>query len=300
MNTVPISVVIPTFNREDKIIKAISSVLTQTFRPKEIIIVDDGSTDSTIFKIGETFPNSFGGIRILSLEHKGVSHARNRGVEKASGDWIAFLDSDDEWLPEKLERQWKYCEKHPETKILQSQEIWIRNGRRVNPPVHLSKKNGWIFEQSLEFCSVTPSSVLLKKDLYEKQGGMDERLPACEDYDLWLRITSKTPVALLNEFLLVRYGGHKDQLSVRYPAMDRFRIYSIIKLLNSNLLNEEQQNRAEKVLSIKWEILRQGRIKRNSWSEDLDFLLYSVMKDGLASSSGIRIQQFLLESRNWI
>lgn len=297
MNTV--SVVIPTFNREDKVIKAISSVLAQTFQPKEIIVVDDGSTDSTIFKIQETFPNSFDGIRIFSLEHKGVSHARNRGVEKAAGDWIAFLDSDDEWLPEKLERQWKYCEKHPETEIIQSQEIWIRNGKRVNTPVHLSKKNGWIFEQSLEFCSVTPSSVLLKKDLYENLGGMDEKLPACEDYDFWLRITSKTPVVLLNEFLLVRYGGHKDQLSVRYPAMDRFRIYSIIKLLNSNLLNEWQRNCAEKILSVKWGILRQGRIKRNSWNEEFDFLLRSVTKDGLASSSGIRIQQFLLENKNW-
>lgn len=297
MNT--ISVVIPTFNREDKVIKAISSVLAQTFRPKEIIVVDDGSMDSTISKIQETFPNPSDRIQILSLVHKGVSHARNRGVEKASGDWIAFLDSDDEWLPEKLERQWKYCEKHPETEIIQSQEIWIRNGKRVNPPAYLSKRNGWIFEQSLEFCSVTPSSVLLKKDLYENQGGMDERLPACEDYDLWLRITSKTPVALLNEFLLVRYGGHKDQLSVRYPAMDRFRIYSIIKLLNSNLLDEGQRNRAEEILSVKWGILRQGRIKRNSWSEELDFLLRSVTEDGLASSSGIRIQQFLLENKNW-
>ncbi|MDI7218621.1 glycosyltransferase [Leptospira santarosai] len=294
-----ISVVIPTFNREDKIIKAISSVLAQTLRPKEIIVADDGSTDSTVSKIQETFSNSYDGIRILFLEHKGVSHARNRGVENATGDWIAFLDSDDEWLPEKLERQWKYCEKHPETEILQSQEIWIRNGKRVNPPVYLSKKDGWIFEQSLEFCSVTPSSVLLKKDLYENRGGMDERLPACEDYDLWLRITPKTPVALLNEFLLVRYGGHGDQLSARYPAMDRFRIYSIIKLLNSNLLDEKQRDCAEKILSAKWEILRQGRIKRNSWSEELDFLLEEVLRDGLHSKSGNRLKEFLLKNLEW-
>ncbi|AVQ13210.1 Glycosyltransferase-like protein, family 2 [Leptospira santarosai] len=294
-----ISVVIPTFNREDKIIKAISSVLVQTLRPKEIIVVDDGSTDSTVSKIQETFSNSYDGIRILSLEHKGVSHARNRGVENATGDWIAFLDSDDEWLPEKLERQWEYCEKHPETEILQSQEIWIRNGKRVNPPVYLSKKDGWIFEQSLEFCSVTPSSVLLKKDLYKNRGGMDEKLPSCEDYDLWLRITPKTPVALLNEFLLVRYGGHGDQLSARYQAMDRFRIYSIIKLLSSNLLDEKQRNYAEKILYVKWEILRQGRIKRNAWSEELDFLLEEVLRDGLHSKSGNRLKEFLLKNLEW-
>ncbi|EMY76643.1 glycosyltransferase-like protein, family 2 [Leptospira weilii serovar Ranarum str. ICFT] len=300
MNSVPISVVIPTFNRENKVLKAISSVLKQTLPPQEIIVVDDGSTDATISKIRETFFDSFDDIQILTLEHKGVSHARNRGVERAAGDWIAFLDSDDEWLPEKLERQWKVCEKNPETKILQSQEIWIRNGKRVHPPLRLAKKSGWIFEPSLEFCGVTPSSVLLKKELYESQGGMDEELPACEDYDLWLRITSQTPVVLLDEPLLVRYGGHEDQLSFRYPAMDRFRIYSILKLLTSNLPNETQRSLTERILFIKWGVLRQGRVKRNSWNEELDLLLDGVLKEGLNSSFGIRMKEFLLGNQNWV
>ncbi|EMK18420.1 glycosyltransferase-like protein, family 2 [Leptospira kirschneri str. 200803703] len=297
MNDVPISVVIPTYNREIKILNAISSVLKQTFSPKEIIVVDDGSTDTTVFKIQETFSDK---VQILSLEHKGVSHARNWGVENANEEWIAFLDSDDEWLSEKLEKQWKHIKEHPETEILQSQEIWIRNGKRVNPPVRLLKKDGDIFEQSLEFCSVTPSSVLLKKELYQNQGGMDEKLPACEDYDLWLRITSQIPVALLDEFLLVRYGGHKDQLSFLYPAMDRFRIYSILKLLSSNLLNQAQRRLSEQKLFIKWEVLRQGSIKRNNWKKELDFLLDSVLKEGLDSYFGIQMQEFLLENQNWI
>ncbi|EMN02331.1 glycosyltransferase-like protein, family 2 [Leptospira noguchii str. 1993005606] len=297
MNNVPISVVIPTYNRENKILNSISSVLKQTLPPKEIIVVDDGSTDATVSKIQETFSDK---VQILLLEHKGVSHARNRGVENASGDWIAFLDSDDEWLFEKLEKQWKHIEEHPETEILQSQEIWIRNGRKVNPPTRLSKKDGDIFEQSLEFCSVTPSSVLLKKELYQNQGGMDEKLLACEDYDLWLRITSQTTVVLLDEFLLVRYGGHKDQLSFQYPAMDRFRIYSILKLLSSHLLNQTQRRLAEQNLFIKWEVLRQGRIKRNNWKEELDLILDSVLKEGFDSYFGIQMQEFLLENQNWI
>lgn len=297
MNNVPISVVIPTYNRENKILNSISSVLKQTLPPKEIIVVDDGSTDATVSKIQETFSDK---VQILLLEHKGVSHARNRGVENASGDWIAFLDSDDEWLSEKLERQWKHIEEHPETEILQSQEIWIRNGRKVNPPTRLSKKDGDIFEQSLEFCSVTPSSVLLKKELYQNQGGMDEKLLACEDYDLWLRITSQTTVVLLDEFLLVRYGGHKDQLSFQYPAMDRFRIYSILKLLSSHLLNQTQRRLAEQNLFIKWEVLRQGRIKRNNWKEELDLILDSVLKEGFDSYFGIQMQEFLLKNQNWI
>ncbi|EQA73050.1 glycosyltransferase family 2 protein [Leptospira noguchii] len=297
MNNVPISVVIPTYNRENKILNAISSVLKQTLPPKEIIVVDDGSTDTTVSKIQEKFSDK---IQILLLEHKGVSHARNRGVENATGDWIAFLDSDDEWLSEKLEKQWKHIEEHPETEILQSQEIWIRNGRKVNPPTRLSKRDGDIFEQSLEFCSVTPSSVLLKKELYQNQGGMDEKLLACEDYDLWLRITSQTTVVLLDEFLLVRYGGHKDQLSFQYPAMDRFRIYSILKLLSSHLLNQTQRRLAEQNLFIKWGVLRQGRVKRNNWKEELDLILDSVLKEGLDSYFGIQMQEFLLENQNWI
>ncbi|EMS85863.1 glycosyltransferase family 2 protein [Leptospira noguchii] len=297
MNNVPISVVIPTYNRENKILNSISSVLKQTLPPKEIIVVDDGSTDATVSKIQETFSDK---VQILLLEHKGVSHARNRGVENASGDWIAFLDSDDEWLSEKLEKQWKHIEEHPKTEILQSQEIWIRNGRKVNPPTRLSKKDGDIFEQSLEFCSVTPSSVLLKKELYQNQGGMDEKLLACEDYDLWLRITSQTTVVLLDEFLLVRYGGHKDQLSFQYPAMDRFRIYSILKLLSSHLLNQTQRRLAEQNLFIKWEVLRQGRIKRNNWKEELDLILDSVLKEGFDSYFGIQMQEFLLKNQNWI
>ncbi|EMI61005.1 glycosyltransferase [Leptospira noguchii] len=297
MNNVPISVVIPTYNRENKILNSISSVLKQTLPPKEIIVVDDGSTDATVSKIQETFSDK---VQILLLEHKGVSHARNRGVENASGDWIAFLDSDDEWLSEKLEKQWKHIEEHPKTEILQSQEIWIRNGRKVNPPTRLSKKDGDIFEQSLEFCSVTPSSVLLKKELYQNQGGMDEKLLACEDYDLWLRITSQTTVVLLDEFLLVRYGGHKDQLSFQYPAMDRFRIYSILKLLSSHLLNQTQRQLAEQNLFIKWEVLRQGRIKRNNWKEELDLILDSVLKEGFDSYFGIQMQEFLLKNQNWI
>ncbi|EMG13437.1 hypothetical protein LEP1GSC151_2263 [Leptospira interrogans serovar Grippotyphosa str. LT2186] len=129
---------------------------------------------------------------------------------------------------------------------------------------------------------------------------MDERLPACEDYDLWLRLTSQTTVALLDEFLLVRYGGHKDQLSFQYPAMDRFRIYSILKLLSSHLLNQAQRRLAEQKLFIKWEVLRQGRVKRNNWKEELDFLLDSVMIEGLDSYFGIQMQKFLLENQNWI
>ncbi|PJZ54644.1 glycosyltransferase family 2 protein [Leptospira adleri] len=299
MSFLPITVVIPTYNREKKILNSIESVLRQTKVPQEILIVDDGSTDATVFSIKERFSNFLERIRILSLEHRGVSFARNRGVEAASTDWIAFLDSDDEWLPNKLERQWDVLKKHPSIRILQSLEIWIRNGKRVNPPVYLQKKDGSIFAESLEFCAVTPSSVILRKDLFWENGGMDENLPACEDYDLWLRVSAFNPVALLSEELLIRYGGHEDQLSFRYPVMDRFRIYSILKLLNTHPLTRKQKEQAKAILFIKWNVLKQGRIKRNVWNETLDLLWERTLEEGLSSESGKSLQKFLLTNENW-
>ncbi|MBM9578856.1 glycosyltransferase family 2 protein [Leptospira sp. 201903070] len=295
----PISVVIPTYNREQKILTAIESVLKQTRLPEEILVVDDGSTDGTISNIQERFSDFLETIRILTLQHRGVSYARNRGVEIAKTDWVAFLDSDDEWFPKKLERQWEFLQKNADVRILQSLEVWIRNGKRVNPPAHLQKKGGWIFEESLEFCAVTPSSVILQKKLFLESGGMDEALPACEDYDLWLRISSQNPVFLLNEELLIRYGGHEDQLSFQYPVMDRFRIYSILKLLSTHRLTLKQEEQAKAILFIKWNLLKQGRIKRNLWISELDSLWEETIRSGLSSRSGISIQKFLLTNENW-
>ncbi|MBM9501340.1 glycosyltransferase family 2 protein [Leptospira sp. 201903071] len=299
MNSLPVSVIIPTFNREQKILTAIESVLKQTRLPEEILVVDDGSTDGTVSNIRGRFSNFLERIRILTLEHHGVSYARNRGVELASCDWIAFLDSDDEWLPEKLERQWEFLQKNPNVRILQSSEVWIRNGKRVNPPIYLQKKDGQIFGESLEFCAVTPSSVILQKGLFLETGGMDENLPACEDYDLWLRITSQNPVVLLSEELLIRYGGHEDQLSFQYPVMDRFRIYSILKLLNTHILTAAQEEQAEAILFIKWNVLKQGRIKRNLWNPGLDLLWEETIRNGFSSPSGKSFQTFLLSNENW-
>ncbi|AOP34575.1 glycosyl transferase [Leptospira tipperaryensis] len=299
MNSLPITVIIPTYNREQKVLNAIESVLKQTQLPAEILIVDDGSMDETVANIRERFSNSIQRIQILSKEHKGVSSARNLGVEKARSNWIAFLDSDDEWLPLKLERQWKYLQEHPEIRILQSLEVWIRNGKRVNPPIYLQKKGGSIFSESLEFCAITPSSVILEKELYVLSGGMDEDLPACEDYDLWLRISSQNEVALLSEELLIRYGGHEDQLSFQFPVMDRFRIYSILKLLNTQRLTDAQKEQAKAILFIKWNVLKQGRLKRNTWNETLDLLWNETIRDGFLSPSGESLRKFLLASENW-
>jgi GT2 family glycosyltransferase len=168
-------------------------------------------------------------VRVIRLgENLGVSAARNRGVAEARAGWIAFLDSDDRWKPNKLARQWQFLSERPHYRALQSEEIWIRRGARVNRRKYHAKPAGWIWEPSLERCLVTASALLVEKQLLDELGGFDEDLRACEDYDLWLRMARWHPVGLDTSETVVKYGGHADQLSRRYPAMDRFRVLALL------------------------------------------------------------------------
>jgi glycosyltransferase involved in cell wall biosynthesis len=264
-----VSIIIPTFNRASLLPRAINSVLGQTFRDWELIVVDDGSGDGT-----DLPPRAAADEPKISLvrlpQNRGVSHARNTGVRRSSGRFIAFLDSDDEWLPPKLERQIAWMGTHPDYRICQTREYWIRHGKRVNPPVTHEKVGGSIFEQSLARCMITPSSVIMLRDLFDESGGFDESLPACEDYDLWLRITCRYPVGLIDEYLLRRYGGHADQLSSTVPVLDSYRIKSIITLLDSGILSAEQTAIARKSLAEKANIVAQGCLKRGR-KEDYEY-----------------------------
>ncbi len=157
-----VSVIIPTYNRAHTILRAVNSVIKQSYKAFEIIVVNDGSTDETL-KVLHPYHKD---IKIISQTNKGVSSARNTGIRSAVGDWIALLDSDDEWLPEKLEHQNAYYKINPDMQIFQSSEIWIRNGRRVNPKVKLKKHSGWIFKHCLQHCIVSPSAVIFTKKLW--------------------------------------------------------------------------------------------------------------------------------------
>src|SRR3990167_6847794 len=221
-----ISVIIPTFNRKILLERALRSVLAQKRASFEILVADDGSSDGTAAFLREEFP----AIQVLSWrENHGPSYARNRAVEAAAGHWITFLDSDDEWLPSKLNAQADFFKAHPDMRICQTEEIWIRNGVRVNPMKNHRNAGGNIFENGLPLCVISPSAVMLQKTLFEETGGFDEALPACEDYDLWLRIAAEYPVGLIPKPHVVKYGGHADQRSREFPAMDRFRIYALKK-----------------------------------------------------------------------
>jgi len=225
-----VSVIIPSFNRRTRLKTAIASVLAQTYTDYELIVVDDGSDDGT--EAETLFSRIDRPCRCIRCEvNGGVSRARNTGAANAAGTWLAFLDSDDEWRRQKLEKQVAWISRHPSFRIVQTRETWIRRGRRVNPPATHIKQEGDMFGQSLERCMITPSSVMLQKTLFLEIGGFNESLPACEDYDLWLRITCRYPVGLVDEELLIRYGGHDDQLSSTVFALDRFRVRSLLDLV---------------------------------------------------------------------
>lgn len=258
-----ISVVIPTFNRREWLLRALQSVLDQTFRPHEVLVVDDGSHDGTVGVVSARFP----AVRLFRQPNRGVSAARNLGIAHATGDWIAFLDSDDSWRPEKLARQRAAIEANPDRCICHTDELWLRNGRRVNPRQRHAKPDGWAFERCLPLCALSPSSVLVRRELFAVVGIFDETLPACEDYDLWLRICARYPVLLVPEPLVIKQGGHADQLSRRYPAMDRFRIRALHKLLGNNLLTARQARAALGTLREKTRIYCAGARKRRRLAE---------------------------------
>lgn len=258
--TSEISVIIPAFNRAGVLPRALDSVLGQSLAPDEIIVVDDGSTDQTASLLARYYPQ----VTCLHQTNQGVSKARNSGVAHSQGEWLAFLDSDDEWLPNKLERQWDALQQRPDFRICHTEEIWIRNGKRVNPMNKHAKYGGHIFERCLPLCAMSPSSIMIRRDLFEKSGGFDEQLPVCEDYDLWLRICAVNPVLFIDRPLLKKYGGHPDQLSKKHWGMDRFRVLALEKIVQSGLLDDRQLVAATATLLEKCEILANGASKRGN------------------------------------
>ena len=263
MSSPRISAIIPTFNRAHLLPRAVDSILSQTLPPHSVIIVDDGSTDGTEKLIKKNYPE----IKYLKQDNLGVSAARNAGITATSCEWLAFLDSDDEWLPEKLARQIEVLNLAPAMKICHSDEIWIRNGKRVNPLKKHSKSGGWMFKKALSICCISPSSAMIHRSVFDNVGLFEESLPACEDYDLWLRVTSSYPVLYISEKLVVKHGGHQNQLSEKYWGMDRFRIQALENIILSGNLSDENLNDAKQMLQEKTIIFSNGARKRGRTAE---------------------------------
>jgi glycosyltransferase involved in cell wall biosynthesis len=227
-----IDVIIPTFNRAHLIKRSVDSVLNQTYQNFHLYIVDDGSTDETLEQLSTYEKHEQ--ITILSQDNLGVSAARNAGARKSSSPWISFLDSDDEWFPEKLQVQVEFLKQNPNIRFVHAEEVWIRNGVRVNPKLKHNKQSENIFERSLEFCLISPSTVLLKRELYFEHHGFNEEFPVCEDFDLWNKILAIECIGFIDRFLINKYGGHEDQLSTKFVAMDFWRIKSLLELAKNH------------------------------------------------------------------
>ena len=277
-----ISVIIPTYNRCDLLKRAINSVIKQTITPKEIIIVDNGSTDQTYQMVSSLFPE----INYFIEKKRGVSAARNKGILESKSKWIAFLDSDDTWKPTKLEKQMEFSIFNQDKyRIIHTDETWYRNKKFLNQLKKHKKSGGNIFKNSLQLCCISPSSVVLKKQIFEEYGLFDENLEVCEDYDMWIRITSKEEVGFLDSPLVLKYGGHSDQLSKKFWGMDRFRIKSLEKNLKNEHFSKSQKINVLDTLIEKLTIVSDGALKRGNkeifkkynsklqdWSIELDKL----------------------------
>ena len=260
--------VIPTFNRWPLVGEAIESVLSQSFTDFELIVIDDGSSDGTAENIARDFPN----VTLIKQENCGVSAARNVGIRLAKAGWIAFLDSDDLWEQEKLFRQYEAIQADPSIRIVHTDEIWIRNKKRVNPKNRHQKtgsENGGheLFQRSVEMCLISPSSVVIHSDVFGKVGLFDESLPVCEDYDLWLRIMANYPVAYIDKKLTIKRNDDDpdcsaDQLSKSTWGMDRYRVRSLERLIGSQSLDTQQVRIALNEVVRKSAILAKGAGKR--------------------------------------
>ncbi|QOP40872.1 glycosyltransferase [Sulfurimonas marina] len=250
-----ITVVIPTYNRYNFLKRAITSVLEQTYQPKEIIVVDDGSADET-----SQIKNDFPQIKYIYQKNQGVSSARNTGIKNAKCEWIAFLDSDDLFVKEKLQRQVDFHKQNSEILMSYTDEIWIRDNQEIKIPKKFQKIGKDIFTENLSYCNIAPSSVLIHEQVFEKVGLFDTSLEVCEDYDLWLRILLEYEVVLIKKKLITKYAGHDDQLSFKHWGMDRFRIITLEKLLQI-IKTQEKIEKIKEELVKKYELLLKGAIK---------------------------------------
>ena len=274
MDKLLVSVVIPTFNRSHLLLRALDSVLSQSYKNVEIIIVDDFSSDHTVEMVKHFFKErQFEKFKLIENEKNyGVSYSRNQAIKESGGDYIAFLDSDDEWLERKLERQMDFFKINSQVALVHGEEIWIRNGVRVNQKKIHQKFGGQIFLKCLPLCIISPSAALVRKDILQEFDFFDEQYIVCEDYDLWLKITSKYEVGFISDPIIKKYGGHEDQLSNKFFAMDFYRIKSMFRIYEDYNLSKENKSKVAQEIIKKSEVLLNGYIKHNNM-ENYDLIL---------------------------
>ena len=267
-----VTVVIPVRNRVEMLRRAVESVLAQTCQNFDLVVVDDASTED--MSGVKDLVESRGHYWLLLKENIGPAAARNAGAQVGEGEWMACLDSDDGWSPEKLESQLAWFANHPEMEISQCEEEWVRNGLPLKKKENQHQPDGWVFEKCVEVCCVSPSCTMISRRLWQKLGGFDERYRVCEDYELWLRASLDNPVGLVKGGtgpLVTRHGGHDDQLSFAVEAMDRFRVLALLELMQKQELTESQRQVVVEGVLQRAEVLKKGALKRG---KDADAKVY--------------------------
>lgn len=261
-----VSVIIPVYNRFELAKEAVSSVLGQTFRNLELIIVDDGSTDMT--PILATYFRDDTRVKYIRINHSGMpGFVRNKGVETAKGKYLAFLDSDDLWMDSKLKKQVDFLEKNSAIKVVHTREAWVRNGKTISQAGFNHRRFGDIFSDALVKCIIGPSTVLIETNLYRELRGFRDDLEIAEDYELWLRLANSNSIGYIDEALITKRAGHVGQLSEKYGQIEIFRIRGLQKLVEQSFFNLKNQKNAELELAKKCRIYAAGCRKRNKIEE---------------------------------
>ena len=226
-----VSVVIPTHNLAAYLGEAIDSALGQSYKDLEIIVVDDGSTDDT-----ETVVNRYRDkIVYLKQERRGVAAARNRGIRASHGEYVAFLDADDLWLPEKLEEQIPYLDQDLRVGMVCSDWLVVSEAGAVGPSVLHRCKNagsGYMFREIVQASFILTSTVVVRRSSLDNAGLFDESFPTAEDLDLWLRISYRNNIALLRKPLVIKRNRNSN-LSSDYRLASIFRVKLLQKALTS-------------------------------------------------------------------
>ncbi len=272
-----ISVIIPTFNRQRHLKKAIDSVMAQTYAHFELIVVDDGSDDDTADLVAGYNRD----IVYIRQENKGPAAARNTGIRAARHEVLAFLDSDDWFAVDKLAKQLGAMQANPSYAISHTQETWFREGRILNQKARHKKNGGNIFSQSLKLCAVSMSTVMIRGEIFDVYGLFDEEFRCCEDYEFWLRVGATEEFLLVDEPLTLKDGGRDDQVSSIYrTGMDKFRIRAIQKIFGTGRLGPEQAGLAFAELSSKCRIYGNGCLKHDRKEEGKYYLELPGLIDG--------------------
>jgi len=227
-NSQLVSVVLPTYNRAHLLRRAVQSILNQTYQNFEVIVVDDCSSDNT-----ENVVRSFCDERIRYIRHernRGAAVARNTGIKAAKGEYVAFQDSDDEWLPEKLEKQMKAFESAPSNLGVVYTSFWLidRNRKSFCPPLSVKQTDGEIHDALLEMNFVDTPTAVVRRECFEKAGMFDENLPRLQDWELWLRISKHYCFKHINEPLVNSYR-QPDSISCNMNALIIARKYILGK-----------------------------------------------------------------------